>query len=100
MEVLPPDFVEVGLQAQLGVRPGATKEEVKAVYKKAGLVVSAVGNHITNCNADTTRNGQPPTHTHHIPATTRRTLTPTMAERAQPHNNNRGQPTTAQDNPK
>ena len=37
VEVLPPDFAEVGLQAQLGVTPGATKEEVKAVYKKMVL---------------------------------------------------------------
>ena len=30
VEVLPPDFAEVCLQAQLGVTPGATKEDVKA----------------------------------------------------------------------
>ena len=34
MEVLPPDFAEVGLHAQLGMRPWATKEDVKAAYKK------------------------------------------------------------------
>ena len=37
VEVLPPEFVEVGLQAQLGVGPGATMEEVKAAYKKMVL---------------------------------------------------------------
>ena len=37
VEVLPLDFAEVSLQAQLGVSPGATKEEVKAAYKKMVL---------------------------------------------------------------
>ena len=37
VEVLPPDFAEVGLQAQLGVTPGATKEEGKAAHKKMVL---------------------------------------------------------------
>ena len=37
VEVLPPDFAEVGLQAQLGVSAAATKEEVKASYKKMVL---------------------------------------------------------------
>ena len=37
VDVLPPDFVEVGLQAQLGVSAGATKEEVEAAYKKMVL---------------------------------------------------------------
>ena len=37
VEVVPLDFAEVGLQAQLGVSPGATKEEVMAAYKKMVL---------------------------------------------------------------
>ena len=37
VEILPPDFAEVGLQAQLGVTPGTTKEEVKAACKKMVL---------------------------------------------------------------
>ena len=37
VEVLPADFAEVGLHAQLGIRPGATKEDVKAAYKKMVL---------------------------------------------------------------
>ena len=37
VEVLLPDFAEVGLQAQLGVSLWATKEEVKAAYKKLVL---------------------------------------------------------------
>ena len=37
VEVVPPDFAEVGLQAQLGVLLEATKEEVKAAYKKMVL---------------------------------------------------------------
>ena len=37
VKVLPPDFAEVSLQAQLGVSAGATKEEVKAAYKKMVL---------------------------------------------------------------
>ena len=34
VEVLPPDFAEVGLQAQLGVSPGATKKERKAARRR------------------------------------------------------------------
>ena len=37
VEVLLVDFAEVGLHAQLGIRPGATKEDVKAAYKKMVL---------------------------------------------------------------
>ena len=34
VEVLPPDFADISLHAQLGIRPMATKEDVKAAYKK------------------------------------------------------------------
>ena len=37
VEVLPPNFAIAGLHAQLGIRPGAPKEEVKAAYKKVFL---------------------------------------------------------------
>ena len=37
VEVLPLDFAVVSLRAQSGVSPGATKEEVKAAYKKMVL---------------------------------------------------------------
>ena len=37
VEVLTPDFAEVGLRAELGVSTGATKEEVEAAYKKMVL---------------------------------------------------------------
>ena len=37
VEIPPPDFAEVGLQAQLGVSLEATKEEVKEAYKKMVL---------------------------------------------------------------
>ena len=34
VEPVEPDFAEVGLHAQLGITPGATKEDVKAACKK------------------------------------------------------------------
>ena len=37
VEILPPDFAEVGLHAHLGITPGATKEDIKAAYKKMVL---------------------------------------------------------------
>ena len=37
IDIPPPDFVEVGLQTQLGVSAGATKEELEAAYKKMVL---------------------------------------------------------------
>ena len=67
------------------------------------LVASATGNHITSSNA--TQNGPPPPHAPHASdypcssANTAPTPTPTMAERAHPCNNNRGQPRTAKDSP-
>ena len=70
------------------------------------LVASAPGNHITSSITDTTQNGPPPPHAPHprdypcSSANAAPTLTPTMAERAHPCNNNRGQPRTAQDSPK
>ena len=37
VEVLAPDFAEVSLQNRVGVTTGATKEEIKAAYKKMVL---------------------------------------------------------------
>ena len=69
------------------------------------LVASATGNHITSCNTDTTQIGPPPPPAPRLSdypcssANAAPTPTPTMAERAHPCNNNRGQPRTAKDSP-
>ena len=57
VEVLPPDFAEVGLYAQLGIRPGAMKEDAKAAYKKMVLTPNQTKTKATRRRQQSCSNG-------------------------------------------
>ena len=64
-----------------------------------GCQCRAVGNHITNCNADTTQNGQPPPPPHHTLATTPKAPPTPQQQRHQQWRNAHTHATTTEGSP-